>query len=211
MLNQLCITIMAKAPQAGKVKTRLIPALGEGGAAALAQKMLQHTVTIACAAAQQLQNNGWVAEVQLCASPAPQHVAWKKLRAHWEQAEERIEWSEQCSGDLGARMQHAMVNNAELGRATVLLGMDCPSLTAQHIVTAAQALREYDVVIIPSTDGGYVLMALRTPQPALFNNIAWSTAQVLDETVQRMNQAGLSYHLLPALMDIDTPEDLKYL
>lgn len=208
-------TIMAKAPQAGRVKTRLIPALGAQGAAALAEKLLLHTADTAAAAAQQLPD----AQVQFCTAPQPNHPAWHSLRQQWQQPcpqlppqlPRQLQWTAQTDGDLGARMLHAVQRSAEQGRASVLLGMDCPALTASHLITAAHALRQYDVVIVPSTDGGYVLLALRTPQPLLFERISWSSEHVLGETLQRIRQAGLTHHLLPPLTDIDSPAELSEL
>lgn len=200
----LCITIMAKAPQPGRVKTRLIPALGEQGAARLAQKLLCHTAATAAEAAQQLS----AAQVQLCVAPQPQSLAWQPLRRQWQQSYPQLHWTAQTGGDLGARMQHAVQRNARNGRATILIGMDCPELRTEHLLQAAAALRTHDAVIAPCADGGYALLALQHPRADIFTDMPWSSERVAALTLCRLHAAGAQVCRLQTLHDVDTAQDL---
>ena len=88
---------------------------------------------------------------------------------------------------------------------------DCPALDAACLRTAAEALDEVDAVIVPSFDGGYVLLGLRRFDPSLFEGIAWSTSTVAAATRVRLDALAWSYQVLPALQDIDVPADLVHL
>ena len=93
----------------------------------------------------------------------------------------------------------------------LIIGTDCPALDADRLHLAAATLRNYDAVVIPAEDGGYVLIGLRKPQPALFTGMQWSTETVMAETRQRLQSLPLSWRELPTLWDIDRPEDLERL
>lgn len=94
---------------------------------------------------------------------------------------------------------------------TVLIGSDCPEITVEIILQAFQALENYDAVIGPSTDGGYYLIGLCHPRAELFQGIDWGTEVVFHQTIKKMQALQLSCHILPALRDIDVPEDLHVL
>lgn len=114
----------------------------------------------------------------------------------------------QEAGDLGARMSAAFEEAfAEGAQRVALIGSDCPEILDTDIQAAWDALREHDVVLGPALDGGYWLIGLRQPQPALFNGVSWSTGAVLRETLDRVSRAGLRAFLLRTLRDIDTEED----
>lgn len=116
----------------------------------------------------------------------------------------------QCAGDLGARLEHAFKHAFSSGYERVaVIGSDCVEIPPALFTAAFSTLDEHDAAIGPSADGGYYLLALKTPQPALFENIAWSTAQTLADTLERAQTAGLSPVLLPELRDVDTESDWK--
>ncbi len=94
---------------------------------------------------------------------------------------------------------------------TLVTGSDCPAITPAHLQDAAHALGNADVVLIPAEDGGYVLVGTRTPQPALFNDMTWSTDAVLPETRRRIAALDLRVVELPPLWDVDTESDLARL
>jgi rSAM/selenodomain-associated transferase 1 len=94
----------------------------------------------------------------------------------------------------------------------VLIGTDCPALNPAYVECAFEALQEgVEVVLGPAEDGGYVLVGMRQPVPEMFSNISWGSGAVLEETVQRLQQLGLSYRLLETLWDVDTVDDLPRL
>ncbi|MES2386057.1 MAG: TIGR04282 family arsenosugar biosynthesis glycosyltransferase [Pseudomonadota bacterium] len=193
------LVIFAKAPLPGAVKTRLIPALGADGAAALARAMLAHTLQQALAAG--------LDAVELCVSPAPGDPAW-----HGVDRPAGVAWTAQGEGDLGERMDRAM--QRALTRQTgpvLLIGTDCPALDSAQLREAARQLAQHDAVLLPVADGGYVLIGLRAPCPAIFSHMAWSTSSVAAETRQRLASLGLSVWQGPVLHDIDEAADLVHL
>ena len=91
---------------------------------------------------------------------------------------------------------------------TVVIGTDCPALTAGHLERAFQALETSDAVLGPTHDGGYYLIGLRRPEPELFSEIAWSTEAVLTQTRSAADGLGLRVALLDTLHDLDNADDL---
>ena len=194
----MAVIVFAKAPVAGLAKTRLIPALGAAGAAALAQRLLVHAVEAAVAA-------GFDA-VELCTTPDTRHPLFQQL-----QQQHRLALDAQGDGDLGARMQGALARALQTHEHALLIGSDLPGLDAACLRKAAAALADHDAVFVPALDGGYGLVGLRRPAPQLFEGMAWSTPQVMQHTRKRARAAGLRWAELPALADIDEPADLVHL
>jgi hypothetical protein len=113
----------------------------------------------------------------------------------------------QPEGDLGVRMLTAMP-----ARNGLIIGTDCPALTPSHLHIAANVLRDgTDVVVVPVEDGGYALIGMRVPEPALFVDMPWSTPEVMAQTRRRLRQLRLSWQEPVTLWDVDVPEDLKRL
>ncbi len=189
------IVIFAKAPIAGKVKTRLIPALGEIGAARLADDMLVATVGEAEATG---------LAVELCASPDPSSPEWQPFLPG-------ISCTDQGAGDLGERLARAASRVTGAGEHILLVGTDCPQLDRDRLRAAAEMLATKDVVIHPAEDGGYVLLGLRRFDPSIFSGIAWSTASVAAETIAHIEALGWSLHVGETLRDVDEPDDLAHL
>ena len=193
------LVVFAKAPQAGQVKTRLMPALGANGAAALARKLLDHALRQAVAADTDA--------VELCMSPAPQDPAWQGMTF-----EPTVALTAQGDGDLGERMARAMARVIDQHQCPVMLmGTDCPALTSAHLDEAARQLMRHDAVLLPARDGGYVLIGLKAPCPGLFSDMPWSSPTVAAETLRRMSALGLRVWQGPMLQDIDEAADLAHL
>lgn len=188
------IVIFAKAPIPGRVKTRLIPALGEEGAARLAETMLAQTL----AAARQSK----VGTVELCADPGPQDPSWCGRTAGADVV------TSQGDGDLGERLARAAQRVIGSGEALLLIGTDCPELDSSRLRQAAETLASWEAVIFPALDGGYALLGLKAFDPSLFEGIAWSSATVAATTIDRIRALGWSLHLGETLRDIDEPADL---
>jgi len=178
------IVIFAKQPVAGKVKTRLIPALGAEGAARLAAEMLDRTLAEARATG---------LEVELRGDPDP---------TNWYAGD--VALAAQGEGDLGARLDRASVHPPLL-----LIGTDCPDLDRRRLRAAAKSLATHDAVIHPAADGGYVLLGLARFDPSIFAGIAWSTASVAAETIARIEALGWSLDVRETLADVDEPADLR--
>lgn len=195
------LVVFAKAPQAGLVKTRLMPALGAQGAADLARRMLQHTLQQALAATQAADQG----PVELCMSPGPDDAAWAGVEIPATALR-----TDQGDGDLGQRMARAVERVTASGQSILLMGTDCPALSAARIAEAAQALAHHDAALVPVADGGYVLVGLHAPRPAIFADMAWSTPSVAAVTLQRMVMLGQRVWIGPTLHDIDEPADLVH-
>jgi uncharacterized protein len=123
-----------------------------------------------------------------------------------------FEYVPQVQSDLGQRMYQALLQQLQLGaKRAILIGTDIPSLPATHITQAFDLLKTKDVVIGPSTDGGYYLIGISRHCPEIFENIAWSTSTVLSETTESLRQQNYSLGLVPPWFDVDTPEELDAL
>jgi rSAM/selenodomain-associated transferase 1 len=195
-LDRVAIAILAKAPVPGFAKTRLAPVLGNEGAANLHARFIAHTVTTAQSAA--------VGPITLWAAPDCRHPLFQTIAATL-----GVALTQQPEGDLGVRMMAA----AEAARGpAIVIGTDCPALAPEHLRVAAAALFDgIDVTVIPVDDGGYGLIGMQRPQPALFEGMTWSTASVMAETRRRLTRLGLSWREPARLWDVDMPDDLERL
>ena len=196
------LNIFTRYPQAGAVKTRLIPALGKAGAAEMHRAMTERTVQTArrFAASAPMAISLWVAAQAQDADPLGPMRLWLG---------EGLTYCLQPEGDLGQRMAHAIGQALDQGdRRVVTIGTDCPGLDLPILHQAFQALTDHDLVLGPATDGGYYLIGLGRAIPDLFSGIAWGTDTVLATTQAIAAQRHLSVALLPPLTDVDRPEDL---
>ena len=122
----------------------------------------------------------------------------------------RYRYLPQAEGDLGTRMAEAFRCAASSGlRELLVVGADCPGLRAAHLDEAFDRLRDHDVVLGPTRDGGYFLIGARRPLPALFRDIAWSTGTVFADTLDIARRLNLRVAVLEELSDVDTVEDLQ--
>jgi rSAM/selenodomain-associated transferase 1 len=194
--DPVAIAILAKAPLPGLAKTRLAPVLGAEGAANLQARFIERTVTTAQSAA--------VGPVTLWVAPDRHHPAFQTIAARL-----GVALAAQPEGDLGVRMMAAVA--AARGPA-IVVGTDCPALAPEHLRAAARALVDgIDVVIIPVDDGGYGLIGMQRPEPALFEGMTWSTSSVMAETRRRLARLGLCWREPARLWDVDVPADLERL
>lgn len=190
------LIIFVKTPIPGRVKTRLISAIGEEAASALYEKMALHCITEGVEAD--------IGPVDLWCTPSSNHPFFIKCAQRF-----RVNLHHQIEGDLGQRMAHAFSKTLKVASYALLMGSDCPSLTRSDIRAAKATLeKQNDAVIIPAEDGGYVLLGLRRNTPELFSGISWGTGAVLEETRQRLGRLGWNWHELPEKWDVDRPEDV---
>ena len=189
------LLIFARDPRPGRVKTRLIPALGAEGAVRIYRKLLRHSLETATAAKAE--------RVELWLDHPSEDPELLRLLDRL-----GIYRRTQTGNDLGARMQHALQDALHEAERVVLIGSDCPAYTAAYLDAAFDALDEHDAVIGPAVDGGYVLIGLRKAAPTLFKDIAWGSEQVLATTRTRLTALRWHWHELEALRDVDVPDDL---
>jgi rSAM/selenodomain-associated transferase 1 len=186
------LVVFVKAARVGAVKTRLAQEIGDRAACDAYQKLVRAVVS----------RIDSLHDVQLRYSPddAEKEVGlWRKPQ-----------WalSPQGGGSLGQRLTRAFAELFAAGaRRVVIVGSDCPWLSAADIEQAWNDLETHDLVLGPARDGGYWLVGLRELLPELFNDISWSTATVLEQTLERARARGLRFRLLRELRDVDTLDD----
>ena len=190
------ILIFSKAPLPGRAKTRLIPQLGEQGAADFSARLTRHMVH---EAAQKP-----LCPLQLWCEPDSRHALFQKSHERY-----GVALKQQQGNNLGARMAYALADGLSNSRAVLLIGSDCPVITSDYLEQALQRLMTgASCVLGPAEDGGYVLVGQSVLNTDMFENIDWGTAEVLQQTRQRLNAAGCEYSELATLWDVDRPEDI---
>ena len=191
------LILFTRYPVPGATKTRLVPALGPGGAAGLHRRMTERTLGLAQTFCRRH-------EIPLRIHFAGgDEVAMREWLGPWT-------FVPQVGDTVGARMAHSFQGAFSAGaRRAVIIGTDCPGLTSEILAQAFSALADCDLVLGPAWDGGYYLIGLTEPRPSLFLDIAWGTASVLQQTLARAH--ALTIRQLPTLHDIDRPEDLVHL
>lgn len=188
------VLVFAKAPEPGRVKTRLAADLGEDKAARIYRQMGRQVVD---------QLRGGPFRLRVCHTPPH---AESEVR-EW-LGDEGLDFTPQASGDLGRRMHRALETALSEAPRACVVGTDAPDLDQVLVRNALALLADHDVVFGPARDGGYYLVGLRRPAPELFRHVPWSTDQVLEKSLEAAARAGLSVATLPMLSDVDRLEDL---
>ena len=202
--QQVLLAVFTRYPIPGKTKTRLIPALGADGAAALQREM---TECMAQVAREFAGMPGRTVVVRYADGDAARMRDWLG---------DDFDYAPQGEGDLGERMRRAFETAFDQGaQRAVIVGCDCPDITAQLLGEAVAALATHDLVLGPAHDGGYYLIALKRGISLhnlhhLFDEMPWGGDTVLAETLTRAKAAALYVTLLDTLHDIDRPEDLEF-
>ena len=188
--------IFVKAPAPGRVKTRLCPPLTSEQAADLYREFAADTL----AAAQRWARGRGAIRLAYDAHPRWPDPSW---------LDAEMGWQPQRGRSLGARLIDACRAAFAAGAGPlVILGSDAPDLSVERLQEAFAALRTHELVLGPATDGGYYLIGLRRPQPALFRGIDWSTDRVLRQTLAVARRQRLRTALLAPLTDLDTWADV---
>ncbi len=190
--SDTAIIVFCKAPDAGQVKTRLMPQLSAEQAAdvhiTLAQRILL------------LLSKSQLCQVQLWCSPDLQHSFFIQCAKQYD-----VSLHMQQGRDLGEKMHHAITTALEDSSKVLLIGCDCPSLTVEDFEFAINALQsDNDVVLSPAEDGGYVMVGMKKPHPKILLNMTWGHENVLSTTIQRVKQVGLNLIQTRQHWDVDT-------
>ena len=181
------LVIFTRYPEPGRAKTRLIPALGAEGAAALHRRLTEQTLAAA-------RSSRLAIEVRTTGASPSRFAEWLGRD---------IAFVDQGEGDLGQRLQRAASPLPVL-----FIGSDLPDLRAEHLVEAALMLETERAVLGPAEDGGYWALGLTEAADYLFTDMPWGTDQVFRLTAERLADRGITPALLPTLADCDRPEDL---
>lgn len=190
------LIVMVKAPRAGFAKTRLAPVLSEEQAATLAVCFAQDTLQSATRI---------VRDVIVAYTPDDARAMLERILSG------NLMWTKQRGDGLGERLEAAVTNAATRGFSPlVIIGTDSPTRPPSFIETALDALVNLraDLALGATDDGGFYLVGLRKPVPGLFQNIAWSTSEVYQQTVSNAARRGLRVQHLSHWYDVDTPSDL---
>lgn len=188
-MNPDALIVFGRQPVAGKVKTRLAEEIGAEEACSVYQELLLKTLKV---------GRGVNASRYLYLPPGDRFDPGEGYSPGW-----------QSGSDLGERMQGAFMDAFSLGhRRVVLIGSDCPYISADLLGRAFSFLDESDTVFGPATDGGYYLVGQRAPARDLFSGIPWSTDRVWELTQMKLNESDWSCSVLDILEDIDDWESL---
>ena len=210
LTNQIpALILMTKWPLPGQCKTRLAEKIGSQNASRIQSRLIEHTIAVA----KRLEEEG-LAEIQVALSGVS-----SKEAQEWAFHQGLKKVFKQGDGDLGLRMRRQVLLAQEKqqienhGRPTILIGSDLPSLCQLDLIEAIKTLERHEIVLGPSFDGGYWLMGLagklvKTVPSWPFYGIQWGANQVLEETLIRAKEAGVSHGLLREHNDIDQLEDL---
>lgn len=191
------VMVFAHAPVAGRVKKRLIPVLGEHGAAALHRSLVEHALMVANEAAQ--------GPVELWCNPGVDDPFFQSCHERF-----GVTLHPQCAGDHGLRLLDALEEGLTRARQVVLFASDCPALGAADVRAAIRAMHDgRDAVFSPAEDGGYLLVGLSHVMPALFEAMPWGTDAVMEETRQRLRNLGWRWLELATRWDVERPEDYQ--
>jgi uncharacterized protein len=193
---QNALIIFIKNPQLGKVKTRIAKELGDDVALMIYRDLLKIT-----------QN-------------ATKQANCQRIVFYSDFIDESDEWDNslynkqlQQGDDLGERMKNAFAfvfKNSD-AKYAVIIGSDCPNLTAWHIDKAFIELRTHDFSLGPAQDGGYYLLGMKELHEEIFEDKRWSTSTVLADTHNQISRMRKSCYFLPSLADVDTIEDIPLL
>ncbi|RJR24124.1 MAG: DUF2064 domain-containing protein [Desulfobacteraceae bacterium] len=199
--NATHLLIFTRYPFPGKAKTRLIPALTPLGAARLQRRMTEHAVCVARLTVRTAAPGG-CSEIRVCCTGASR----RDFRA-WLGTD--LQYTPQVSGNLGFRMEQAFDRAFRNGAGSALLiGTDVPGITSDILHQAIRNLRYKDMVLGRALDGGYYLIGMNAPFPKVFEGVDWGTGMVYEQTRANIRRLGLTLADLPALQDMDRPEDL---
>lgn len=194
--DECVLIIFSKAPVAGEVKTRLIPDLGGAAAAELYKDLVTSTLKTAG------QTN--IPAIQLWCAPVIEHPFFNDCTKNFD-----ITLHRQEGDNLGERMYHALSTALDNYSHALLIGCDCPQLSAADLTLANNKLVEAcDVVLGPAEDGGYYLIGAKSPHQQLFTDMDWGSGTVLSKTRECLKKLDLQYFELEEKWDLDRPEDL---
>jgi len=191
-MSQALIQLFAKPPIKGKVKTRLIPEIGEKSATAVYQHCLKKNIEL-------VKNTPF--DYQIWLTETSSHPLFKGEPVKYQKGK-----------NLGEKMFHALsVELQQHDKKVILIGSDCLDLTTEILNKVCEKLQRHDLVFIPALDGGYVLIAAKKAIPAeLFKDIEWGSEWVLRQTIEKAMQLGINTVILNQLRDIDRVDDLQH-
>ncbi|QMU60739.1 MAG: DUF2064 domain-containing protein [Gammaproteobacteria bacterium] len=197
MNKENIIICFCKHPEPGLVKSRLAKDIGDKYAAEIYKLLLDETL-------KSIFNIG--AEVYLYCYPNADHPILQQYKNKY-----GLTLKQQCDGDLGMKMFHAITNHLNGNNNVVLVGSDCLEINASYIQNTFESLNlGNEIVLGPAIDGGYALIGATNLNISIFQDIAWSSNEVLKQTVEKINELNWKYSCLNKVRDLDTLGDFQY-
>ncbi len=194
-MNTLIIFI--KHPEPGKVKTRLARDIGETKATRIYSYMAETIID---------KTSDPINYITIIFYDPPGKVEEIK---NWINKRE-VQYLPQTGSNLGDKISNAFEKVFTMGtNKAVIIGSDCIDVSKDIINEALSSLESTDVILGPAEDGGYYLLGLSKFVPEIFQDIEWSTENVLRQTIEKISENNLKFNLLKSLKDIDTVDDLK--
>jgi len=191
------ILVYAKAPVAGKVNTRLIADIGVQAATKLQHDLIHHRLSML--------SDAGLCDVRLMCAPNQRHPNFLQCNKQY-----TVSLADQTGVDLGERMFNGVVTALQQYRCCVIIGTDAPALDAETIKRVLDILHGgTEIVLVPAEDGGYVLIAMQQAHAFLFQGIRWGSAEVMQQTRDRLNENTISFEELASCWDIDRLEDYQ--
>ena len=232
--SENALIIFIKNPQLGKVKTRLAKTVGNEKALEIYLELSKITRENCQILSQRIPSERGQSDIQ----PYVFYSDFINTNDDW--SNDIFKKAVQSGDDLGDRMSNAFAIILQNHAKACIIGSDCPTLSSAILEAAFEALNNYDFVVGPSTDGGYYLLGMNTLQYSysnksqivppqyfpensteirnpkseigLFENMVWSTENVLPETLKRIKAQHKTVALLPELTDVDEEKDwINYL
>ena len=192
MQRDTCVCVFLKPPVAGTVKTRLVPAVGPDGAAALAEAFFHDTWDC-------VQSLDWAVPI-VASTELPQASFLRQ---------ENYEIWLQGEGDLGARIEKILAQALTQTHFAVALGADSPGIPKRLLEEAHRKLQTADAVLGPCEDGGFYLLGIRRCPSQMLANLPWSQDTTFASTLDRLRTLGMETQVLETWFDVDRPEDLE--
>jgi hypothetical protein len=187
----ITVGIFARPPLPGTVKTRLIPDIGAHKATLVYRYCLEYTLAV-------VRQSGLDYQLFLTAESDDALFEGEPYRL-------------QKGADLGERMQHGLQDLLERDSdGALIIGTDCLDLTSMHLLKAARALADHELVLLPAIDGGYALIGCSATDSTLFKSVRWSSDRVYRQTLANAEKLNYRVSSLESVRDIDTLQDLEH-
>ena len=188
--TESALIIFLRAPERGKVKTRLAATLGDEAALKIYNELCALTMHLA---------------------DQTEMPVFIYFEGQYDllQTNTKFQYRKQSIGDLGDKIFHSVNEILQFNSKAIIIGSDCPELTNKDLIDAISLLDTHDFVFGPAEEGGFYLMGCKNLAPAFFKNISWGTGSVLATALNAVEQLKQSYALLRTLQDIDTAEDWR--
>jgi len=203
-VKNLLVIQFAKWPVLGNVKTRLAHSIGDEKALQVHMELMNEVLNKLISA--RLEGGDFDIELWLNEIPEKRNEMTAILE---KTSEELISCKEQKGSNLGDKMADAIISSLQTYSKVIVVGSDCPNISAKTLIKASEALNKSDIVLGPAEDGGYVLIGASKFNSEIFNDVVWGKGEVFDKTIKNILALNLSYSSLEESWDVDDLADYE--